>query len=398
VSGRKRGVPSYCRHKASGQAVVRIAGNDIYLGVFDTPESHEKYRRVVAEHLTSPMAAVSGIAGPTSTPSVPTVIELTAAYWLFASSYYCKNGQPTSEQTSIRLAFRPLLELYGRVKVTEFGPLCLEAVRQKMIDARITRNRINQHVGRIRRMFEWAVSKELIPVTIYQSLLSVKGLRKGRSAAKESEPVLPVSQEHVAATLPFLTAQIQAMVRLQYLLGCRPEEITLIRPCDIREREGSVWEYVPMSHKTEHHERQRRICIGQQAQEILLPWLDRSGEMYCFSPKEARAAFDAERKRKRQTPRTPSSRARQRKRKPRKQPGIRYTTKSYGYSIRKACKKAGVPQWCPLQLRHSRGTEIRKEFGLEACQVILGHSKADVTQIYAERDFDLAKRVTQKMG
>lgn len=43
-------------------------------------------------------------------------------------------------------------------------------------------------------------------------------------------------------------------------------------------------------------------------------------------------------------------------------------------------------RWSPNRLRHSRGTEIRKEFGLEAAQVFLGHSAADVTQVYAERD------------
>jgi site-specific recombinase XerC len=43
-------------------------------------------------------------------------------------------------------------------------------------------------------------------------------------------------------------------------------------------------------------------------------------------------------------------------------------------------------RWAPNRLRHSAATEIRKNFGLEAAQVILGHSAADVTQIYAERD------------
>lgn len=49
-------------------------------------------------------------------------------------------------------------------------------------------------------------------------------------------------------------------------------------------------------------------------------------------------------------------------------------------------------------LRHSRGTEIRREFGLEAAQVTLGHRNADVTQVYAERDEELAKRVAQQFG
>jgi hypothetical protein len=45
--------------------------------------------------------------------------------------------------------------------------------------------------------------------------------------------------------------------------------------------------------------------------------------------------------------------------------------------------KAGTPHWAPNQLRHMVGTKIRREIGLEASQVVLGHAHADVTQIYA---------------
>ena len=57
-----------------------------------------------------------------------------------------------------------------------------------------------------------------------------------------------------------------------------------------------------------------------------------------------------------------------------------------------------VPIWTPNQLRHSRATEIRSRFGLEAAQTVLGHSEADVTQIYAERDFELAARIMREIG
>ena len=49
-------------------------------------------------------------------------------------------------------------------------------------------------------------------------------------------------------------------------------------------------------------------------------------------------------------------------------------------------------------MRHTVGTAVRKRFGLEAAQVVLGHSQADVTQIYAERDLELAKQVAREMG
>ena len=57
-----------------------------------------------------------------------------------------------------------------------------------------------------------------------------------------------------------------------------------------------------------------------------------------------------------------------------------------------------LPNWHPNQLRHSAATMIRKEFGLEAAQVILGHSRADVTQVYAERDNAKALEVIRKIG
>ena len=51
-------------------------------------------------------------------------------------------------------------------------------------------------------------------------------------------------------------------------------------------------------------------------------------------------------------------------------------------------REDGGGGWHPHQLRPSYATNVRREFGLEAAQILLGPSKADVTQIYAERDMD----------
>ena len=40
-------VPGYTRHKASGRAVVRLDGRDYYLGPYGSPESHERYARLL---------------------------------------------------------------------------------------------------------------------------------------------------------------------------------------------------------------------------------------------------------------------------------------------------------------------------------------------------------------
>ena len=63
-----------------------------------------------------------------------------------------------------------------------------------------------------------------------------------------------------------------------------------------------------------------------------------------------------------------------------------------------ACKASALPHWHPHQLRHTHATEVRRRFGLEAAQVALGHSSADVTQVYAERNLTLAVQVAAQIG
>ena len=50
------------------------------------------------------------------------------------------------------------------------------------------------------------------------------------------------------------------------------------------------------------------------------------------------------------------------------------------------------------RLRHNHATNFRREFGLKATQILLGHSKADVTQIYAQRDMNRAAGIATKIG
>src|SRR5262249_5478871 len=162
-------------------------------------------------------------------------------------------------------------------------------------------------------------------------------------------------------------------------------EVTAMRPCDIMQGADGVWVYRPHEHKTEHFGATRHVLIGPRAQEVLRPWLDRAPEAYCFSPAEAVAARNARSPAHRRSPITPSQARGKPKPHPKRSAGARYDKDSYRWAIRKACQKAGVPVWHPNQLRHTAATEIRAKFGLDAAQAVLGHAKADVTQVYAER-------------
>lgn len=401
--------PRYRLHKASGQAVVTIGGVDHYLGRHGTPASRAEYHRLIAEWVARGRPTRVAKA----TPGL-TVSELVRDYRRFCRTHYVKNGKPTSESALIRMALKPLLKLYRHTAAADFGPLKLKAVRQEMIDAGLSRPVVNRHVGRIRRLFKWGVANELVKVEVLQSLQALAGLQKGRTIAREPEPIKPIADEVVETTLPHCPPTIADMIRLQRLTGARPAEICSLRPCDI-DRSADVWLYRPQSHKTEHHGRERLVLIGPKAQAVLLSYLLRGGDAYCFSPAESEKCRRRKQREERQSKVQPSQRNRK-KRRPVKSPGDHYTASSYRRAIHNACdradaaacqekEKAGgkvdgrlVPRWSPNRLRHSAATEIRSKFGLEVAQILLGHARCDVTEVYAERDLTKAVAVVREVG
>jgi integrase len=420
----KEALPKYRKHKASGQAVVAIQGQDFYLGPWNSQASHVEYDRIIAEYL----AAGRQLPVKRASAADLTIVEILARYKRFAKAYYRKNGKSTGEWENVEHAVQPLLRLYGRTAVQDFGPLALKAVRQTMIKDGLTRQGINARINRIKRVIRWAVSEELAPAMLIQALETVGGLEAGRTSAPETVPVAPVSDEVVGKTLPHLPGVVADMVRFQRLTGCRPGEVCQLRPMDV-DRSQEVWQYRPASHKTQHHDMERAIFIGPKAQDILRPYLLRPADTCCFSPAESKKQWLEARHAARKTPlscgNAPGS---NRKSHPKRRPKDRYTKDTYNRAIQRGCEAAfdmptelrristKLPDderkrlqklaakwraencWSPNQLRHSAGTQVRREFGLEAAQVILGHAKADVTQVYAERDQALAAEVMGKIG
>ena len=265
-----------------------------------------------------------------------------------------------------------------------------------MVETGVSRRYVNDTTAELKRIFKWGASEELVSHDVFHKLQTVSGLAKGRTEAREPDPICPVTDDDINKTLEHLTPIVQSMVRLQRLTGIRPDELCSMRPTDI-DRTGNVWVYRPPHHKTQYRGRLREVAIGPRAQEVLMPYLLRAPALYCFVPAESVEQWRRVKRQARKTAVQPSQVDRS-KRNPKRNPGKRYDTASYRRAIHRACIKAGVPQWSPNQLRHSMATEVRRVLGLEAAQVALGHSRADVTQVYAEKNLELAAKVAQQLG
>jgi integrase len=304
-------------------------------------------------------------------------------------------------------------DLYGLQPVKDFGPLKLKAIRLKMIEDDLCRTTVNKHIDTIKRMFKWGTENEVVPATVHHGLQAVAGLRKGRSEARDNGPVKPVPEAFITAVKPHVARQVWAMIQLQLVTGMRPGEVVAMRGRDI-DTTGRLWVYTPEHHKTEHHGHDRPVYLGPKAREIIEPYLKPELAAFIFDPREVMEEYNAERRRNRRTPMTPSQARRIRKSKPKRQPHERYTTESYRRAIARACQNANqealrqnpglkpeevvIPQWHPHQLRHNAATRLRKEYGLDAARVVLGHRSAAVTEIYAEIDHGRAQDIMAKVG
>ena len=390
-------VPSYRHHKPSGLAVVTLDGRDHYLGKHGSPESRARYDRLIAEYLASGRRLPGK-----SLASRYTVGELCEDFLGHAErTYLLKDGSQSREVENVRTALKPLVSLFLDVQAEEFGPKSLILYRDGLVASGLARRTVNQRTSIVRRAFRWATQEERVSPSVLHGLEAVEGLKKGRSGARETDPVQPVPDEDIEAVLPGLPPPVRAMVELQLLTAARPGEVVKMRPCDI-DMSGEVWLYRPPEHKNSWREQERVIPIGPNGQAIIHEFL-RPGyqERFLFSPTIAEIRRRERARAARKTPLWPSHvRAQKLKRKarPKRAPRDHYDTVTYARAIRRACKRAKVPVWSPGRLRHNAATRARIQFGLEYASALLGHRQVETTQIYSDINQARAIEVAARVG
>jgi integrase len=412
-------IPSYRFHRRTQRAIVTVRNPDgsrrdvLLPGDFNSPESRQEYERILAL-LRANSGCLPTLVGSQADITVNELVLRFMNEHIF--TYYIEpiGMTPTTEQDAFRGALRPLTRLFGSLPAGEFGPLNLRTVREAMITGTwlneeersrytkanrqigLARSTINKHVSRIRMMFRWATEMQILPARVLHALQAVKGLRKGRSAARETTPVAPVSPEVVYATLPHLPPVICDMVQLQLYTGARGGEICSMRAIDI-DTTGEIWLFRPEQHKTQWMGHQRTIAIGPRGQEIVKKYFKTKVDAYLFSPAEQDALIKATLRKKRKSKVQPSQACRK-KATPKLRPGEKFMVPAYNRAIARACEKAGIPAWHTHQLRHTAALLIEREFGLDAARAALGHRTANITAMYSGIDVQKAARVMAAIG
>ena len=101
---RGKSAPSYRYHKRSQQAIVSIAGKMYYLGPFESPESHQRYKQVLADHWNPPGLALKP--EPRQSSAAITVGRLAVEY---AKHVKTKHGDESNEWKQVRLVLKTCL-------------------------------------------------------------------------------------------------------------------------------------------------------------------------------------------------------------------------------------------------------------------------------------------------
>jgi integrase len=306
-------------------------------------------------------------------PGGETLSAVIAQYSAHCQSYYVlPGGRVSSEPRNIALALSYLQRAAGDLPIAQLSKEHLKQARELMVES-CSRKTANQHVGRIKRFARWAADRGLLVDSAAASLQSLANLPAFRSGAKEYDPVTAVPMESVAMVAAAIAEPWRSLIRLQWFSGLRPGEACGVTVDQLTPDGDGFRLDLGLEHKGGWRGRRKVVLLGSQAGFVLRPWL------YAAAVNRRPEVFVTTWTAGGGVPRPA-------------------TASSYAHAVLRCCRKVGVPEWHPNQLRHSYATRARAAFGLEAAQHALGHTRADVTQIYSERDMKLAEKVARRLG
>lgn len=357
------------------------------LGEYGTAQAEAKYHALMQKF------SAMGKRLPFDAREGMSVVELVEGYWAHAKGRYQPNHLAT-----IKSAITLLVRHYGDEPADEFGPLRLQELREIMVNhgldgRRWSRGYVNAQINRIRSVFTWGVSMEIVRPETLTALKSVGPLKEGQTTAHETTPVESVDLQLVEGSIPEMPRQIRTMVELQLVTGARPGEIVRLKMRWVSKHSEELWIFTIPKGEAKVRSKPRPIPLGPRAIRAIEPFITTNPDAFLFSPADSLMESMGY------------------VRGGERAPGERYTTGSYRQAIQAACDKGfPVPEdcedqkawkkahrWNPNQLRHWALSEIEYASDDRAASVVAGHSNHKITnEVYIHRAAKHFERIIER--
>lgn len=402
---RKHAPPAMREHRGKNLAYVTIEGKQVYLGPIGSPEAAKKYRQVVEDwerqHGARPGDFIKA-------SSQITIMHLVAAHAAHARVHYRRaDGSLTTEVKDFAKALEPVLMAHMDDSPDDFRTIDLRRIIDAWVAKGLARETINKMSGKIKRVWQWGASMELVSAETAGALMMVRNLQSGRTLAPDYQEVLPVDLRILARTLKLVPPTVAMMIRTQYYCGARPGEVCAMRGDEIHKtaiRVGKrtidlppgIWAFVPSQHKNLSKGKFVRYLIGPRLQRILLPLLATDGYLFAAPRRSSHYRVDVYEKF--------IERACH-------EAGVR--CQSCGHEWRKyekrvkTCPTCGatgddlcwaLPRWSPNQLRHNFLTRMDRLVGIAAASSSVSHASVATTAIYVEKGMEGDAKNAMKFG
>lgn len=314
------------------------------------------------------------------------------------------NPKDNSRQISeVGIIQQKTQELFPGITAHSFGPKKLRLLRdyygetgyyegKDKTHRNYSRRQLNKVCKTVRRIYSWGVGEELVEVSDYHALKHCEPLRAGKCDAPEithrTRQARRVTLEEVKAVCKYLLPTYADMVKILYIIGCRPQELCSMKWEDI-DRSGKVWVCHLKNHKTAWKGKTRTIAFGRKCQSILKKYECEEGG-YIFKPANIIKEEAEIRAANRKTPLWDSHKERNRRENTgAKMARARESVERCNFDkvVKRAVDKAIEAgelkeRWTPYLLRHEAITEVREKYGAETTQHFAGHNDLETQKYY----------------
>ncbi len=345
MAASQKRIPRQCHHRAGYSYVTDPrTKKQVYLGMTGSPEANIAYTEWVQAFLRE--IAPAEVSPDDTRPRV--IGELLQLWLAYCTRTYTRtDGRPTGEVGICARAAELLTPMADR-PIRELSRAHLLTLRDELIAQGSSRQTVKHYVSRIIRCWRWGAHRDWVSEDQALRLSQLPTLRANQG--KPSKSIHGIPRDHLFRIFRELAPAWRPILIWHLFTGQRVET-ALSLTVETLDRSRTPWAYYPAQHKGLAKGINLTILVGPRARAALEPFLQEKTSGLVFPGRTM----------------TPGAVYRG----PRQYSG-------YHHAMRTACRRAGVPNYTPRQLRHTAATYlVDRGVSESVIGAILGHTGED---------------------